>query len=132
MPLTLTPLLLKLNDFEILFKKMANTLNLRYKALGVNPEHLVAHIYFLHPELCRRTEKAQGEVDRVWRLGLEGKATLIEFKKVLRVWFWLEEAQIKIFKKEVCKPKTALDYIHEIKQQLAVKRGEKNVEQAKG
>lgn len=111
-----------MNDFETLFKRMVDALNLQYKSLGINPEELVGYMYFMHSGLCRRTEKAQSEVDRVWRLGLEGKATLADFRKVLRVWFWLEEAQIKIFKKEICNPKTALEHIQQIRRQLAGKK----------
>jgi hypothetical protein len=74
-----------------MFKKAANDLGERY--IRGTSDYIRDH----HPALRQKTEEADRRMNEVWAAGLQGKASIEEFRKVLGEWHALHLRQIEIY-----------------------------------
>jgi len=82
------------DPFTEMFEKAVQEINKHYI------EEVVDHIETFHPELSQKTNEAEGELNEVWKRGLQGKATLEEFQEVLYQWLNLNLGGIEIYSRD--------------------------------
>jgi len=86
------------DPFETLFKKAVDVISRRYRAGTI--EYIREH----HRSLYEQTDQAEERLNEVWKAGLEGEATLEEFRGTLIKWYSLHIEGI-----EICKDLTRRD-----------------------
>lgn len=80
--------------FEDLFKKAVDEINKRY------PEGTLEHIKLNHRRLYDDIDRAEDRLNEVWKAGLNGGASLKEFREVLKRWYLLHIKAIEIYRDE--------------------------------
>ena len=85
------------DPFAELFQKTVDELNLRYIEVSFDSDYILKR----HPDLYWRTEGAEDRLNEVWKAGLEGKATVEEFREALKKWYRLHIEQLAVYKREV-------------------------------
>lgn len=53
-----------------------------------------------HPGLYRQTHEAERIIDEVWQAGLDGEATIEEFREVVEKWYLLYLRGIQVYSRE--------------------------------
>lgn len=84
------------DPFEALFKKAVTEINRRYVEEAIDDCTCDEH-----RELYEKTNGAEDRLNEVWKAGLEGKATLQEFREALKEWYQLNVKGIEIYEREV-------------------------------
>lgn len=79
------------DPFAEMFEKAVDELNHRYIEGGID------YIRKSHPELYRKTNNAEERLNTVWKAGLQGKADIEEFRKILKEWYLLHLRGIEIY-----------------------------------
>jgi len=80
------------DPFEVLFKKALEGISRRYRA------GTIKYIREHHRGLYEQTEQEEDKLNEVWKAGLEGEATLEEFRGTLIKWYSLHIKGIEIYK----------------------------------
>jgi len=80
------------DPFEVLFKKALGVISRRYRA------GTIKYIREHHRSLYEQTEQEEDKLNEVWKAGLEGEATLEEFRRTLIKWYSLHIKGIEICK----------------------------------
>lgn len=82
------------DPFNDAFKDAVDEINKRYI------EGADDHIRKFHPALYQQIDDAENKLNEVWKTGLQGKASIGEFREVLKKWFRLHLRSIEIYHKE--------------------------------
>lgn len=82
------------DPFECLFQKGMQDLNQR--DTDGSSEHIRDH----HPDLYWQIDAVEHRVDEVWIAGLAGRATIEEFREVVKQWYLLYLRGIEIYHDE--------------------------------
>lgn len=80
--------------FEQAFREAAHDLGERY--IRGTSDYIRIH----HPDLYQRTENADRRMNEVWAAGRQGRASIEDFRAVLRDWYGLHRKQIDTFAEE--------------------------------
>lgn len=85
------------DPFEEAFREAAHYLGERY--IQGTSDYIRTHDH----DLYRRTEDADRRMNEVWAAGRQGKASIEEFRAVLKEWHALHLRQIEVYAKaQVC------------------------------
>ena len=80
--------------FADMFRKAGDEINRRYI------EGTISYVRKYQPDLYQKTKKAESKLNEVWKAGLEGKASIEQFREVLKQWYVLQLRGIEIYSKE--------------------------------
>ena len=82
------------DPFAEMFKNAVDELNRRYIEGTIN------YIRKHHPDLYQKTNEAEDRLNEGWKVGLQGKVGIEEFRKILKEWYLLHLQGIEIYSKE--------------------------------
>lgn len=85
------------DTFADMFRKAGDEINRRYI------EGTISYVRKYQPDLYQKTKKAENKLNEVWKAGLEGKASVDEFREVLKEWYSLQLRGIEIYSEEQVK-----------------------------
>ena len=91
--------------FEVAFRKAAGDIAERY--VRGTSDYVREH----DPDLFRRTEEADKRMNETWAAGRQGKATIDEFRGVLRQWQLLHLDGIDLFAKHQARPSSPAESV---------------------